>query len=603
MNRKGLVAALVILTIPIGYGSPLRGSSSSSAKEKVTFNRDIAPIIFQNCSTCHRPGEAGPFPLLTYDDVKSHARQIAFVTRTGFMPPWLPAPGEFKFAEERRLTAHQISLIQRWVEQGAARGNAADLPPSPRFTEGWPLGPPEIILKAEKPFVLPAGGSDRYWNFVLRLPINETRWLKAIDIRPGDKRLVHHANVLVDRDGAALRMEKVPGAGFGGMEINLESETFDPDSHFLFWKPGSVPYTEPDGMALRLDAGNILLLNLHLQPSGKEELIEPRIGLYFTDQPASLHPMLLQLQNDRALDIPAGDANFIVNSDFTLPVDVDLLAIYPHAHYLGKDLLATATLPDGTRKTLIHIPQWDLNWQGVFRYAPPVRLPRGTTIAMRYVYDNSDENVANPNNPPARVTAGNRATDEMSHLWLQILPVAGSDVTDPRSLLMEALARRTLQNDPNDFEAHYNLAARLQARGDMVEAIQQYELALRIRSDHPAANNALGGALLANGETERAIASFNRALAARPDYFDAHYNLALALVSKGEFEAALVQFNAAAELDPQDSNVQANLGTALAQVGRSAEAKQHLEKALQLNPKNAQARENLDEVQRRLAPR
>ena len=344
-------------------------SQMAAVGHQVAFNRDIAPIVFHYCASCHRPGEAGPFPLLTYEDVKKHGNQIAAVTTTRFMPPWLPEPQALKFADERRLSAEQIALIQKWVEQGMLQGNPADLPPQPQFVKGWQLGKPDLIVKAAKPFQLPASGIDTYWNFILPIPINESRWVKAVEIRPGDKRLVHHANILVDRLELSRKMETQPGAGFGGMEIRIESELFDPDSHFLFWKPGTVPYVEPDGMALRLDKGTDLVLNTHLQPSGKPEMIEPSIGIYFTDKPATEHPMLLQLECDSQLDIPPGDANFVVHDEFTLPLDVDVLAIYPHAHYLGKELEATATLPDGTRETLIDIKRWDLNWQAVYRYA------------------------------------------------------------------------------------------------------------------------------------------------------------------------------------------------------------------------------------------
>src|SRR6185437_10763768 len=273
---------------------------------------DIAPIIFHNCSTCHRPGQAGPFPLLNYEEVKKHAHQIATVTRERFMPPWLPEPQALKFADERRLTNQQIDLIRQWVQEGEAEGNPADLPALPHFAEGWELGKPDLIVKADEPFLLPASGTDTYWNFVLRLPIQKTRWLKAIEIRPGDKRVVHHANILVDRMENARQMESAPGEGFGGMELRIESETFDPDSHFLFWKPGTVPYVEPDGMALRLDKGTDLVLNTHLQPSGKPETIQPSVGIYFTDKPATQHPMLLQMEADEQLDIPASDRNFVI---------------------------------------------------------------------------------------------------------------------------------------------------------------------------------------------------------------------------------------------------------------------------------------------------
>ena len=568
--------------------------AAQTSKESVTFNRDVAPIIFQNCSVCHRPGEAGPFSLLNYRDVKSHAKQIADVTKSHFMPPWLPVPGDFKFADERRLTADQIATIQRWVEEGAPEGDPKDLPPAPKFTLGWQLGEPDLILNAQKPYTLPAGGTDQYWNFVLPVPIDQTRWVKAVEIRPADKRLVHHANMLVDRTESARHMETETGAGFGGMELSLESEAFDPDSHFLFWKPGSFPYVEPDGLALRLDPGTDLVLNLHLQPSGKPEQIQPSVGLYFTDKPATKFPMLLQLQNDHALDIPPGDDNFIVTSDFTLPVDVDVLAIYPHAHYLGTDLLATATLPDGTKKTLIHIPHWDLKWQGVFRFSEPVSLPKGTTVVMRYVYDNSADNIANPSVPPKRVTAGNRATDEMSHLWLQVLPRAvPNSERDPRQLLMEALARRTLQNDPNDFEAHYNLGSMLQDQGFVHEGIEHYEKAVKLRPEHAVANNAWGAALIAIGRPAEATVPLRAAIKIRPDYFDAHYNLALALHALNDLEGTIDQLGEAIRLRPNDASAHANLGAVLVEVGRYPEAQAELERALAIDPNHELAKENL----------
>ncbi|MGA7219377.1 MAG: tetratricopeptide repeat protein [Candidatus Sulfotelmatobacter sp.] len=578
---------------------PLPPKPASDAESQVTFNRDIAPIIFHSCSTCHHEGEAGPFSLLTYSDVKKHGRQIAGVTLARSMPPWLPAPQEIKFADDLRLPDSQIELIQKWVAQGELEGELADLPPQPKFTAGWRLGTPDLILRAPKPLVLPPEGTDTYWNFIFRVPIEQTRWVKAIEIHPGDKRYIHHANLLVDRSEASRRREAEPGAGFGGMEIRIESQNFDPDSHLLFWKPGTVPYLEPDGMALRLDKGADLVLNTHMQPSGKPEVIQPSIGLYFTAQPATKFPMLLQLEDDIKLDIPAGEKDFTVADHFTLPVDVDLLAIYPHAHYLGKDIQAFATLPDGTKKTLIHIPRWDLNWQAVYRYAEAVFLPKGTTVSLRYVYDNSSENPLNPNHPPMRVTAGNRSSDEMCHLWLQVLPVNFNAAQgDPRMLLQEALARHNIENNPADFEAHYNLAAMLQARNKMDDAMREYESALRLRPEDAAANNALGAALLASGQAGEAVAYLSRALKARPDYFDAHYNLGNAFASTEDFTGAAVQFRLALQIQPNDADAEANLGSALAEMGRFSEAKAHFEQALRINPNHSLARENLQELQR-----
>ncbi len=596
-----LVLALTSAGFAARHAAATRQSAakSTTAQTQVTFNRNIAPIMFRNCAQCHHPGEAGPFPLLSYADVKTHGRQIAFVTSKHIMPPWLPEPGDLKFADELRLSEAEIATIQTWVDQGEMEGNPADLPPQPTFVAGWQLGKPDVIVRAEKPYLLPASTSDSYWNFVFRTPVHRSRWLKAIEIRPGDKRLVHHANVLVDREENGRRLEKEPGAGFAGMELIIESEAFDPDSHFLFWKPGSAPYVEPDGMALRLDKSTDLVLNTHFQASGKRELIQPTLGLYFTDKPATMHPVLLQLDNDRLLDIPAGAKNFLVSDDFTLPVDASVLAIYPHAHYLGKDLLAFATLPDGTRKTLIHIGDWNLNWQAVYRYEQPVDLPAGTTISMRFTYDNSTDNVRNPNQPPKRVVAGNRASDEMAHLWLQVLPSESTDpAVDPRMQIQEALALHHIQNNPEDFEAHYNLAALFQMKGDLLGAVIQFTQAVRLRPEDPTANNALGAVLLAGGHIPEAIPHLNLALKARPDYFDAHYNLGNALAAQGDFPGALLHFRAAVRLNPQDANAEANLGSALAETGNLKEARLHFEHALQIDPKNELARENLEQLNR-----
>jgi Flp pilus assembly protein TadD/mono/diheme cytochrome c family protein len=593
-------ALLAVFCVAKANDSSLGRAAKSGSKTATapTYARDIAPILFRSCAPCHRPGEAAPFSLLTYNDAKSHARLIEEVTKRRIMPPWLPAADDPKFADDLRLSDADIARLRDWAESGAAEGNPADLPATPKFVEGWQLGKPDLIVKATKDYSLAAGGSDVYWNFVFRAPVDRQRWLKAIEIRPGDKRLVHHANVLVDRGQTARLQEKNPGDGFGGMELTIESEVFDPDSHFLFWKPGSAPYVEPDGMAISLDANTDLVLNAHLQPSGKPETLQPTLGLYFTDKPATLHPILLQMENDGALDIPAGAKDFVVSDDFTLPVSVSLLAIYPHAHYLGKDLEALATLPDGKTETLIHIPNWDLNWQAVYRYTEPMTLPAGTKITMRFAYDNSTDNVRNPNHPPARVVAGNRASDEMAHLWLQVLPSEGANVAggaggDPRALIQEAMAGHHLEKNPEDFEAHYNLAALLQARGDIADSYKQFSEAVRLRPEDAAANNGLGAALLAAGRVPQAIPFLQTALKTRPDYFDAHYNLGNALASGGDFAGALEQFRAAVKLRPEDADAEANLGSALAETGNLKEAREHFERALRLNPNHQLARENL----------
>jgi tetratricopeptide (TPR) repeat protein len=577
-------------------------TASAAASRVVTFNRDIAPIIFKSCSPCHRPGEAAPFPLLSYEDTAKFARQIAVVAKQHIMPPWLPAKGEFQLQGEMRLSDEQIALFQEWAEHGAPRGAAEDLPTEPKFTSKWQLGKPDLILHARKPYSLAAGGTDNYWNFIFPTQLSETHWIKAIEIRPGEKRVVHHANILVDRLHSSRAQEKHPGDGFAGMELRIESEAFDPDSHLFFWKPGSLPHEEPPGMALRLDPGNDFVLNTHLQPSGKPEVIEPSLGLYFTEQVATKFPMLLELQNDAALDIPPGVANFPVSDSFTMPADVDLLAIYPHAHYVGKELRATAQVPGEASRDLILIPRWDLNWQAVFYYVQPVFLPKGTVVSMKYVYDNSEANTANPFHPPQRVRAGNRTIDEMAHLWLQVLPRGSAqEQEEARRAIQEALSRHDIERDPKDFAAQYNLAAMLQARGELGEALEHYRMAVHLRPDDCIANNSLGGALLASGDASGAVGPLQAAVAKNSEYFPAHYNLGNAYASLGRFPDSIEEFKAAVRLNPTDSMAQTNWGAALAETGALAQAREHLKKAVQLDPHNTVAQDNLNEVESRLA--
>ena len=305
---------------------------------KVTFYRDIAPIVFKNCSPCHRPGESGPFPFLSYQDVKRRAQQIADVTSRRYMPPWLPETGYGDFAEERRLSDAQIRLIQDWVKQGSLPGPTAHAPQAPKFTEGWQLGTPDLVLHVTKPYGLYADGPEVFWNFIMPVPITTTRWVKAIEVRPGNLRVFHHANVIIDRSGSARKHEAQPGAGFPGMDLTVEEDTFDPDGHFLSWKPGSEPVVEPDGMAWRAEPGMDLVLNVHMRPSGKPEVVDPVIGLYFTEKPATKYPMLVQLEHDLAIDIPPGDKDFLVTDEFRVPLDLNVLAIYPHAGRSRADL-------------------------------------------------------------------------------------------------------------------------------------------------------------------------------------------------------------------------------------------------------------------------
>jgi Flp pilus assembly protein TadD len=619
------------------YLLPVLVLSLPASAATVTFNQQIAPIVYRNCSPCHRPGEAAPFSLLNYDDVKRHAAQIAAVTKRRYMPPWLPERGHGEFAEERRLTDVEIQLIGDWVRQGSPAGPAERAPKPPKFQDEWQLGPPDLILRVAKPFQVPADGPEIFWNFILPVPITTARWVKAMEVRPGTPKVFHHANVIIDRSRSSRRQEKVPGGGFGGMDLNVEEETFDPDGHFLSWKPGSEPVVEPDGMAWRADPGMDLVLNVHLRPTGKAETVSPTIGLYFTGKPRTKFPMLIQLEHDQMIDIPPGETDFLVSDDVKIPIDVNVLAVYPHAHYLAKLMEGYATLPDGTRKWIVRIPDWDLNWQGVYRLKEPLLLPRGTVVSMRYHYDNSADNVRNPNSPPRTVRGGNQAIDEMGHLWLQVLPVKEGD---QRAALQEGLMRQRLEKYPDDFNANYNLGDSLLNKGDAAGAIPYFEAACKANPASAVAATELGVALFAAGRLDEAADRFRNALVLDGSYTDARFDLASVQASRGDWDSAVTEFQrvlaqrpddaktrqhlgealylwadtfakngdsekaleryrASLEFRAPDAEVHTKMGLMLARLGRFPEARTDLETALKLDPNFTPARQLLQDVLKR----
>jgi len=584
---------------PVELTSRVPDASQSGAR--VTFNKDIAPVIFNNCASCHRPGESGPFSLLTYRDVRKHAAQIAAVTRIRFMPPWLPEPGYGDFVGARRLTQNEISLIQQWVQGGTVEGNPSDLPPVPKSADGWQLGKPDLVVTTARDYILPAEGDhgrDVFRNLIIPAPLSSPHYVRAIEFHPGNSQIFHHANILTDPTESLRRLEGQDGQpGFSGMDLEIESDRFDPDAHFLFWKPGTAPAAESDGIPWRLDRGADLILNLHMRPDGKPEVVRPEVGLYFTPESPTKFPMLLQLENDRALGIPPGDRQFVVTDDFKLPLDVELLAIYPHAHYLGRDVQGFATLPDGKRKWLIWIKDWNFDWQGVFRYRQPVFLPKNSTLHMRWTYDNSLDNIRNPNHPPKLVVGGNLATDEMSHLWVQVLPVNSANLgVDPRLVLQAAISRHKLQKDPADTSAHLNLGAALEAMGQPQEAVDEYQKVLELRPADTIARNSLGAALQSLGRTEEAMDQYRQVLSARPGDLDARYNLGSALLSQGKGDEAAAQFQQVLKARSDDLGALANLGRSLAVENRMAEAADEFESALRIDPQNADVHYDLGRV-------
>ena len=382
---------------------------------RVTFTRDIAPIIQANCASCHRPNQSGPFSLLTYDDVSSHARQILEVTHSRFMPPWKPAAGFARFRDEQRLSEHELSLLDVWVRSGKGEGDPADLPAAAKFVEGWRLGPPDLILPMQDVFTIPASGPDIRQYFVIPARVTENRLIAAIDFHPGTPQSIHHASFFLDTNRAGRQLdESDPAPGYGG----FGGPRFQTQGTLRSWFPGMSPRRLPEGMGRVVPRGSDIVAEIHYVSTGKLEHDRSKIGLYYARRSARQVVVELQVGNQE-IEIPAGKARHREIATYTLPVDTTLLDVVPHMHVLGCEMRVSAKSTDGRVAPLLWIKDWDFNWQGQYSYAQPIRLPKGTRIEVEAWYDNSVDNPLNPNSPPKTVMWGDDATDEMLLCYFQ----------------------------------------------------------------------------------------------------------------------------------------------------------------------------------------
>jgi Flp pilus assembly protein TadD len=584
--------------------SLLLAAQTAGAQPRPTFSKDVAPIVFAHCAPCHRPGAVGPFSLTTYDDVKRRATLIRDVTSRRLMPPWKPTAGKGDFAESRRLSDADLATLQRWIDEGLVEGARADLPPLPRWASGWQLGVPDLIITMPKPYAVRAESltGDVFRTFVLPIPTDRVRFVRAIEFRPDNASVVHHANIGVDRTRSSRLLDgKDSEPGYSG---GMVQDARYPEGQMLGWTPGQAPHAVPAGLQWRLEPGSDLIAQMHLQPTGKAESLSVSVGFYFTDEPPSRTPIGLRLGSE-TIDIPAGQSNYVVDDRFVVPADVAVLAVQPHAHNLARRMEAEAVRPDGTHVPLIEIADWDFRWQDIYRYREPVQLPRGTTISMRYVYDNSAANPRNPHHPPARVVWGQNTGDEMGDLWLQLVPVNDADQTvlardvrrkasgedlaayarlmdgDPDNPLRhDAVAgllfdagrvddailqyRRSLALNPSSASTHYNLGIAYSARGRRTEARSEFESALVLDPDYAQAHNNLGAILFLAGEYADAENHYRRAIALRPDNVEAHTNLAALLSSAGRLRDAVGEFRRALALQPQSAAALSGLSWILA---------------------------------------
>lgn len=564
-------------------------AGADAAPARPTFG-DVAPIVRRHCAGCHQPEGVAPFPLVEYEDVRARAAAIAVAVRDGIMPPWLPGEAGVPLAGDRRLDAGAVKTILRWVEQGMPVGDTTDLPSPPRLERGWHLGEPDMVLELREPYTPPAHGLDVFRNFVLPVALDSTRYVRAVEFRMDPPGAVHHAMLMVDPTAASRRLDADdPEPGYEGGML-MHSAARSPDGHFIGWTPGKAPAPASEGLAWRLDPGTDLVLQLHLRPQQQAAAVRPMIGLHFADGPPHRIAAVIRLGSE-SLDIPAGERAYVMTDSFTLPVAVEAVSAYPHAHYLATSMLVTATPPGGDDLVLLSIPRWNFDWQDEYRFARPVPLPRGTVLRIRYVYDNSAANPRNPNHPPRRVLAGPQSADEMGDLWLQVVV---RDSAEHRTLrgaifrkhveIRRAGLEQALRVRPDSAEAHLDLGNIYLRDGNTREAIAHYRQVLRVRPDDALAHYHLGVAFQTEERLDEAVSHYRSAVRADPEFADAHLNLGtvlLALRRTGEAAAALAM---AAELAPDRADARHALGVALVRAGRVGEAIAHLREALRLQP-------------------
>lgn len=368
----------------------------SRAEGGVTYSRDVAPILYEKCLECHRPGEAAPMAFINYGSVRPWAKKIRQVVLSGEMPPWHADPSVGHWKNERRLSREQIDVITRWVDGGALEGDAAELPPLPKFTEGWRMGEPDQVFQMVRPEVLPIQLEDEYRYVLIPTGFTEDRWVQAAEVRPGNVEVVHHVLVFVASQKSLLsgKLEDGFTGSLGG------------------YAPGTQPLIAEEGRAFLVPAQSVLILQMHYhKEKGREATDQTKVGMRFADYPVKKQ-VKFDFVGDFAFEIPPHEPEHIVEASKILPTDVYIQTIVPHMHYRGKDMRVWAELPDGRTERLILIPRYDFNWQTFYDLAEPFLAPAGTRIVARATFDNSDRNKSNPD-PNTTVRFGLPTTAEM----------------------------------------------------------------------------------------------------------------------------------------------------------------------------------------------
>ena len=441
---------MLILASPALAQQPALATTKNEGE--VTFAEHVGPIIHRRCAECHRKGQPAPFPLTTFAEVSKRAKLVNHVVRKGYMPPWPPEPGDVPFKDDRNLGREEVDLIARWLKSGKKKGDLTKLPTLAKFAEGWPLGKPDLVVKMAKPYTISADGPDVYRNFAIPLKLKKDRWLKAVSMRPKAPQVVHHVLYFLDETGQASALEaKQGGNGFRQMSFRIAKMIGG-------YVPGDSARRLPEDLAIFVPKGSDLVLQSHFHPTGKKEVEQMTLALYFTDQKPKSRISAIQVPPlfgfAAGIDVPAGEKNYQVEQSFELPVDVDAWIVSGHAHYICQKILLKAKTPKGQELTLLKIDDWDLDWQGDYHFEKKVALPQGTILTTNLTYDNSADNPNNPFSPPVRIRWGRESTDEMGSTTLLVTPKnpkdSGKLEASLRRLMLSSMAKR-FRNRGNFF--------------------------------------------------------------------------------------------------------------------------------------------------------
>jgi hypothetical protein len=378
-------------------------------RSTVTYHEDVEPILQKNCQTCHRPGEAAPFSMLSYAETRPFAAAMKRAVTTGVMPPWHADPTVGHFGNDRRLKPADIETISRWADAGAPQGDPAKAPPPRTFTDGWNIGTPDMVFEMPTAFDVPARGTIDYQWIVIPTGLKQDAWLSGVEVRPGDRSVVHHVLAFFRRAGSKWLVEAKPGVPTP--KDARDSEQGMADGSIGGYVPGLPAQPLPEGRAILLPGGSDLVLQIHYNATGKATRDRTKVGIVFAKGPVR-EEMISAAVGSFDFVIPPGDPNYRVDASIKLPADIRVTGFTPHMHLRGKSFEYRAIFPDGRREVLLRVPKYDFNWQISYELAEERVFPKGTIIEATAYFDNSAGNKFNPD-PKASVRFGDQTWDEM----------------------------------------------------------------------------------------------------------------------------------------------------------------------------------------------